>query len=261
VLRTFGVFVNRETAGSIAVTTSTSLYGGELNLRGVGMKIGNVDFGSLAGVRYLYFKDELAALNNVRFFQPAGIPPTSADATASLSRDLTFSTVDRVRVWNNFVGPQVGFDADAKFAGFFINARIKAAVGPVFQTGQVASTTTVVNNDPTRPSPAGLANAGGLLSGPGDIGSHTRTRYGFVPELNLKVGYQVLNGLRVYAGYDGLYMGHMARAGVSTTTNSLSTSVTAPGGTNSFGASQPSFRLADQDAWVQGLSMGFELMF
>jgi hypothetical protein len=261
VLRTFGVFVNRETAGSIGLTTATSLYGGEVNLRGVGMKIGNFDFGTLAGVRYVMFKDEVSAFNNVRFFQPAGIPPTQADATASLSRDLTFTTVDRVRIWNNFVGPQVGFDMDAKFASFFINARLKGAVGPVFQTGKVSSSTTVVNNDVGRPSPAGLASAGGLLSGPGDAGEHNRTRYGFVPEVNLKVGYQVLNGLRIYAGYDGIYLGHMARAGVSTTTNSLTTTVTTPGGTNMSGASQPAFRLAEQDAWVQGLSMGFELLF
>jgi hypothetical protein len=260
-LRTFGVFVNRETAGSIGLTTSTSLYGGEVNLRGVGLKIGNVDIGTLAGVRYLHLKDELSAFNSVRFFQPAGLPPTQADATASLSRDLTFTTVDRVRIWNNFVGPQVGFDVDAKFGAFFINARLKGAVGPVFQLGRVSSSTSVVNNDVGRPSPAALASAGGLLSGPGDAGEHTRTRYGFVPEVNLKVGYQVLNGMRIYAGYDGIYMGHVARAGLSTTTNSLTTTVTSPGGTNTAGASQPAFRLADHDAWAQGLSMGFELLF
>ena len=66
---------------------------------------------------------------------------------------------------------------------------------------------------------------GGLLASPADNGTHHRNRVSFIPEANLKVGYQVTTWLRGYVGYDALSLGHVARAGTLATINTLNSTV------------------------------------
>jgi hypothetical protein len=261
-LRTFDVFVPRQSSSSLVGNASVNLYGAELNARGTVLRFGGLDIGGLAGFRFLEFKDELSVLSNVRLFRPPGLALTDADLSASLSGDLTFSTVDRVRVWNYFYGGQVGLDFDGKCGPFFLNARVKAAVGNMHQVAQVEGATTVINNDVApRLSPAGFATGGGLLSAPGDNGRHTRERFAFIPEGSVKLGYQVTDWLRAYAGYDILVLGHAARAGSSTAPNTLDTNIRVANTTVNASIEQPTFRFRDQDVWVQGLTFGIETKY
>lgn len=252
------VTIPRNAASTVSLTSSNSLFGTELNVRSTTLKIGAADFGTLVGFRYVAFTDRLTASSNVTLTQPTDVTPPASD---TLSRNLTFSTVDQVRVWNNFVGAQIGFDSEVHFGSMFLAGRLKLAVGPNFQSANTSGTAVLINNDSERPLPASRVTTGGLLVGPTDQGDHDRTRYSFIPELNLKLGCQIAPWARVTVGYDGLYLGHMARSGLSSTTNTLTVS-TASGSSNSSSTIvTPAFRFADHDAWVQGLSFGFELMF
>src|SRR5262249_34997243 len=145
-------------------------------------RFGWFDFGFLAGFQFLSFKDELSVANSVRLFRPEGVAPVRADTSFSLSQDLTFATVDSVRIWNYFYGGQAGFDFDANCGPVFFSARVKAAVGTMHQVAQIASFTSVINSDPVRPvSPAGFLTGGGLLASPADNGKRDRDRFAFIP--------------------------------------------------------------------------------
>lgn len=260
-LRTFDVFVAREAASSLVGRFATQLYGAELNGRCIGFRVGGCDFGGLAGFRYLNYNDELLVLNNVRLFAPPGIPQTESDRTGSLSRDLTVQTYDRIRVKNNFFGGTLGVDMDARLGDFFINTRFKASVGLVHQVADVESQTSIINNDPGR-SPPSSAAGGGLLASPDDLGRHNRDRFGFIPEVNVKVGYDLADWFRFYVGYDALVLTNFARSTNSTTVSTLNTTInvgeTPPINVN---VNQPTFRFQDRDVWVQGLTFGFEARY
>jgi hypothetical protein len=260
-LSTFPIFAVRETTSSTFGTGSNNLLGFELNARCMALRFGCVDFGYLVGARYIRFEDEIAIANSTRLFRPAGFPITDGDASASLSSDLTFQTQDRIRLYNNYVGGQIGAEMDAKFGSFFVNTRIKGGVGTIFQHASIDSTTQVINRDPIAQTPPSRLSSGGLLVGPADVGDHDKERFGFVSEFNLKVGYLITDCIRAYVGYDGLYMGHFARAGNSSVINTLNTSVSVAGSSNSFNVSAPAFRFKDQDVWVQGLNFGVEVSF
>src|SRR5262249_24967475 len=155
----------------------------------------------------------------------AGFPITEGDASASLSSDLSFNSLDRIKMTNNFIACEVGTEIDAKCGSFFLNTRFKGGVGPILQHAEVDSQTQLINRDPAAPTPPGRVTPGGLLVGPTDVGDHDRNRFGFLCEVQLKAGYQITDCWRAYVGYDGLYLGHMARAGASSVVNSLNTNV------------------------------------
>jgi hypothetical protein len=260
-LRTTDVFVVREATSSLVGNAAASVYNAEVNARCCGFRIGGCDFGGLVGFRYLNLNEELSLLNNVRLFQPIGIPETSTDATGSLSRDLTFRTSDRTRVYNHFIGAQVGIDSDLRFGSCSLNTRLKAAVGTVHQVADIQSTTSLINNDPGR-SPNPYVTQGGLLASPGQNGRRNRDRFGFVPEVNVKLGYQFTDWLRGHIGYDGLVLVNAARPGGSVVIDQISTTVrVAQVPDVNVNINQPNFKFRDQDVWIQGISFGLEAKY
>jgi hypothetical protein len=260
-LSTFPILVVRQAQSNVLGSSTNDFYSGEINATGVFLRVGCLDIGGLFGFRYLLYQEEINLATNSRLFRPAGFPVTTGDATASLSQDLTFSTVDSVRVRNHFFGAQAGLDLDFKFGSFFLDVRGKLALGDMHQQVQVSGVAQVVNNDPARPTPASSLSSGGLFSGPLDQGTHSRDRFSYVPEVNARFGCQVTSWLRAYFGYDGLLIGHAGRAADATTTNTLSNTITVAGSTNSVNVSQPAFRFSDRDVWVNGFTLGCELRY
>jgi hypothetical protein len=252
----------RETTSQLRGSAASDLMGAEVNGRCVKIRYGCVDFGCLAGFRYINFTDTLAIDNNVRLFRDnTRFPPIDGDTSASLSQDLSFRTVDRIHLNNDYFAAQIGADIDAKFGSFYINCRAKYAFGVVAQSADVTSLTRVVNNDPASTAPQTNLYAGGLLAGPNDIGHHSRTRFAAIPEVTVKFGYQVTEWLRAFIAYDALYLSHMARAGNSSVVDSLNTTVSVANSTNQFSVSAPTFRFKEQDVWVQGASFGIEINY
>jgi hypothetical protein len=253
------IVLPRASVVSLAGNTSDSLYGGELNARCIGLRFGCVDVGGLLGFRYLSLQDDLSLFSNAHLF----LPPGQTDPVGStFSQDLNFNTTDHIRILNNFYAAQIGVDMDAKFGSFFFYARAKVALGDMNQRATVGGVTSVINNDTTRPIPANTNTLGGLLSSPGDAGQgFTRNRLAFLPELNLKLGYQVCSWLRCYVGYDVMDINNVARAGTSTTVSSLNSSISVAGATNNVSIAQPTFRFQDQHIVVQGANFGIELQY
>jgi hypothetical protein len=271
-LNTFPIILVRQAVSSVAGSSGVNLWGAEVNARCVGLRYGCVDFGGLLGARYLQVQDDLTIFNQTNLFRPdpATFPVVQGEGTESLSNNVSFNTVDRIRAFNHFVGAQFGADMDARFGSFFTYLRLKLALGPNFQTAEVTSFTNVINNNVPLPGvpmpttvtvPPNRLTTGGLLAGPNDNGQHSQTRFSVLPELNLKVGYQFTTWLRGYLGYDALYLTNVARAGNLSSTGSLNTTVQVAGTTNTVNVAAPTFRWHDQDFWAQGFNAGFQLQW
>jgi hypothetical protein len=256
---TIPIIVPRASVTSLVGNVSTALYGGELNARCVGLRYGCVDVGGLLGFRYLSVTEALGLTTNSHLFLPPGL----SDPTGStFSQDLNFSTMDQIRTKNNYYAAQVGVDVDAKFGSFFVYARGKVALGDMNQHATVSGMTSVINNDAAHPAPPTSSTLGGQLSSPGDSGmGFTRNRLAFVPELNVKLGYQVCTWLRAFVGYDVMTINDVARAGGVTTLNTLNNNITVAGAINNVRIAQPTFRFSDQRIVTQGANFGIELRY
>jgi hypothetical protein len=257
------VVLVRQTQSSVVGLATNEFESAELNARGVFLRYGCTDIGGLVGLRYLMYKDEIGVIANSRLFLPPGATDMNLNLPAP-SRDVTFNTVDNIRIRNNFFGAQAGLDLDVKFGSFFLDVRGTLALGDMHQTAEILGNTQIINNDPavaTHPTPATVSSAGGLLSSPADNGLQHRDRFSYVPEVNAKLGCQLTSWFRAWVGYDGLLLGHVARSADSTVTNTLTSTVSV--GTNSTTATiaQPAFRFQDRDVWVQGLTFGCELRY
>ena len=53
----------------------------------------------------------------------------------------------------------------------------------------------------------------GLLAQTSNIGRHGGSHFAFVPEVDLKIGYQLTDNLMVFVGYSALYMSDVVRPG------------------------------------------------
>jgi long-subunit fatty acid transport protein len=105
-------------------------------------------------------------------------------------------------------------------------------------------------------------NPGGLLSGPSNQGVYERTRVSVVPEINLKLAYDVNPNIRLSLGYDALYMQHVVRTAQQTSFTNTVTQVEVAGtGGTTIGLQQPVVVLKDLDVWVQGINFGLELRY
>ncbi len=128
------------------------------------------------------------------------------------------------------------------------------------QSVNVLGFTRVTNNDPGTQPPSSTA-AGGALSSALDNGNHSRTRISFVPEVNVKLGYNFTSWLRAYVGYDWLYVTNVARPAEQSGSASLNTSVQVAGSTNAVNVSTPQFHFRDSNIWAQGINFGVELNY
>jgi hypothetical protein len=259
-VNSFPLVFARQTSSSVLGTNTSSLWSAEINARSNDLFFGPMRFGWLAGFRYLNFSENLDLASDVRLFLPPGAPVTAAEALHTFSRDLSFDTLDSIRARNQFFGGQIGADIGATYSGFFLDVRGKIALGAMDQSVNVLSGTRITNNDPGTQPPSSTT-AGGLLSSALDNGNHSRTRISFVPEVNVKLGYNFTNWLRAYVGYDWLYVSNVARPAEQSSTSSLNTSVNVAGSTNAVNVSTPQFHFRDTNIWAQGISFGVELNY
>jgi hypothetical protein len=246
------VLLPAQGTSTVFVAFSSQLWGAEANLRCLACRVGSCTFGGLVGTRYLDFKENLRVANAVDVTE---IPGEGTPVTAGVL-PASFSSLDRIDTRNQIVAPQVGLNFDARCYGFFLEADGKLALGANFQDVDSAGVSTA-----TTVSGGTRSTLGGLLTGPADQGSIHRTRVVFVPEVNVKVGYEFANWARVFIGYDALNMDHVVRPGNQVSFTEGLTQLQVANSTASIPLRQPIIRISDQNVWVQGINVGFELRY
>jgi hypothetical protein len=186
---------------------------------------------------------------------PTGLTLPTLPSPLPAVNNISVTTLDAIRTTNHFYGGQIGAVVEGNYCGVFASARGKLGLGVMHQVASVDGMSIVDNNGVLSTTP------GGLLSGPGDAGKHSRDRITFLPELNLRLGYAITHWLRAYVGYDTLYISNVIRPTGQTATSTSTVNATVLGTTTQVSVSQPTFRFSDTNLWVQGISFGVELRY
>jgi hypothetical protein len=213
------------------VTTTTmsgairdQLYGADANIRMKAPYFGGLpNFEFLAGLRYVGLDEKLtASVNSVftRTYQPAlGLPqPTDFSNT--------FSGLDTFRLRNNFVGPQVGFNAEQHWGRVWLANESKLAVGAMIEQVSVSGSTAfslaptktlALAGIPIVVAGTGTATTGSTSSplafGLFGQGNRNKTVFAVVPSGNIKAGYDINDTLALTVAYNYLYMSSVGRVG------------------------------------------------
>ena len=220
--------------GGIRVVSSTgTLYGGELNLRSNIMRSDYRRLDIVVGYRFLGISDRVNVFD------------TEIDAQTLDRVDV----VDRFRSESQFHGGQVGVVAEWRRGRYHVDFTGKVALGGTSNSVDIDG---VSRFNDAAPVP------GGVLAVQSNIGQFRSSRFAVLPEVGISAGYHVTSGLRVFASYTFIYLTDVTRAAeqINLTINPNQLPPVVPGG-----PAQPAFQFHYSDYWAHGLQLGMELRF
>lgn len=234
-------------AGRININYYTTMTGFEVNLRR------KLDCGDrfwvdgLLGFRYINLEDSIVMSRNFTV-SPPGVAPAN------------FDIFDSFRTTNQFFGGQVGVDGEYKLMDrLSLRGSFKLGLGMMNQGIDIdgASTQAIANAGVTR-------QTGGVYALTTNIGHHTRNVFTVVPELGLRLNYDLTDNLRLYAGYSALYIPQVVRAGqqIDTVVNSnfipfvRNNPAVAPFANT--GPQRPAVLFNSTGLWAHGVNFGLE---
>lgn len=240
-LATPGVF-----QGSALLKVDNRMQGAELNIIGAFPSCdcdSQTKFGWLAGFRWWNFDEHLRFFGN----SPAIDPPS------------IYNYTDKFHVENNFYSGQIGASFDYTYCNFFLNLKGKVALGAMRQETEIEGSFTTDEF-------SGVAETfdGGFFALPTNIGHHKKTRFAVLPEIDVNIGYQFSDSLRVRVGYSVLYVSDVLWAGKQIDRNLNPTQSANLDFTSTpalVGIASPTARNKSDSLWAQGFNVGLEYRF
>jgi hypothetical protein len=155
----------------------------------------------LIGYRYLDVSEDLTVAESF-----TRIPGSDLTIGSPAVSGVVF---DKFRTENHFHGGQIGLAGSRQFGRWSLDARGTVAFGTVFQSADISGGQRL-----TLPDGTVTTAQGGLLAAPGaNIGHWTQSRFAVVPEVGVNLGYQVTSHLKVFVGYNFLYLSSAIRPG------------------------------------------------
>lgn len=226
---------------------SSKLQGAEFNLMyRPGYCCGSKLTG-LLGFCYLNFQEALHFRTDSPF-----IPPLPTDV---------YQTRDKFDAKNNFYGGQLGVLWSYDYGNFQISAKGKIAFGRMEEKLIVDGS--LLTNDYNNLG-AAVRYAGGYFALPTNIGHHRKSKFAYVPEVDLNIGYTICGCMQIRVGYTFLYASEVLRAckqvrrGINPT---QATTYTNNPPSTLQGKAAPKVRLKSDSLWVQGINAGITLPF
>jgi hypothetical protein len=236
--------------GNIDIKDKSNFFGAEVNGRCKICSGCNYRFDVFGGFRYLELDESLAVTESGLFLAGEG-PPLAGD---------TFVGRDFFSTQNQFYGGQVGLIGEYDWRRFSLEGRMQVALGDTHQS-------VLIDGDQIITSPGGATQRflGDLLALNSNIGRHSRDRFGVVPEINLNVGYQLTDHIRIYLGYDALYWNSVVRPGAQIDRRIDITQIPnflVQGAPGVFaGQTVPAPQHNGTDFWAQGATAGVEIRY
>jgi hypothetical protein len=257
-------------AGGISVAANDRLYGFEVNFLdncwhgGTPLADHQLPYGEWrvewqAGFRFMELREELN-VGQVSTVLVASSPPAATFLNVGLLPPDVVATSDSFDTRNQFYGGQLGTHAEWVHGSLFVDVLGKVAVGVTHEVVAVTGTSQLAPFSGVGTGTS-LVAPGGLLATATNIGASGRTRFGFVPELGLTVGYQCGPYCRFFTGYTFLYWNDVVRPGnqIDRTVNLTQVPIAVYGPLS--GPAQPVRLFNQSDFWAQGISLGFEVRF
>jgi hypothetical protein len=204
---------------------------------------------ALFGFRYMRLAEELTVVDQLRSLRNNNLQflGTFVRAGDVLSDYDNFSAV------NQFYGLQLGSQVKWETERFFVSAFGKLGFGVNNQLVDVNGQTALNGS---------RVATGGILALPSNIGNHTRTTFGFVPESGFDIGIRLTPHVRLTAGYSYLLWTQVARPGGQLNRNVNPATVPTD---NSFGrvvgAPSPTFYFNNETFWLHSFNFGVDFTF
>ncbi len=192
------------------------------------------------GTRYLRLAEGLQINENLTSLLPAN--------------PGTFSIFDQFNTENTFVGLDMGGTWTFQQNRWSFEVMPRLALGGTQQEVRIDGSTRATVGGAT------TAAAGGLLTQSSNIGIWNRTIFSFVPEIDLTLGYQLTQRLRLIGGYSLLAWTGVARPGDQIDT-SVNPTLIPLSGLPVSGPSRPEFNYHSTTLVVQGFNFGLDLRF
>jgi len=236
--------------GGAQIHLENQVWGGEINYRRnlLGDPCSMCRLDGIIGYRYLDMSEKLTITE-----QFATLP--GAAIGMPLASGVVF---DSFRTTNQFNGGQIGLVGTYQRGRWSLDGRAAVAFGTTNRTLEITGSQNLVM---TNGMPA--TAAGGLLALPGaNIGRYSDSVFSVVPEAGLNVGYQLTSRMKLFVGYNFLYMGNVLRPG-----NAIDTNVDAaripnflpPGSAGPVaGPPSPGPQFRSSGFFVQGISFGLQ---
>lgn len=232
--------------GSVTIQSYSQLWGIESNLRYKWRCGSKYWIDLIGGYRHLNLSE--------------GIDITESQVL-NQNNQLTAFEQESFRTRNQFNGFQFGLECEHRFWNrWFFGSTTKVATGMVHQSVNIDGSTTYAAN-----GFGPFTGQGALLASPTNIGRYTQNRFGVLPEVGFKLGCDVTNHLRIYAGYNFLYLSSVLRAGeqIDLNVNQAFRPKTdgQPGFGNTLPAAQagprsPEVLMRTSGYWAQGMTFG-----
>jgi hypothetical protein len=225
-------------SGQIAIGETSRLWGAGFAFRKEVCANCAGRISALVGYRHLRASDDLSIFTNQQ-----GI---------FLGAPFTAAATDQFATTNDFNGLDLGLTGELRNGSWSLEWLGKVAVGGNYSAAQINGSTTLAFG-----GGAAVTSPGGLLALPSNMGKFSLTRFAVVPEVALKLGYQVTPQLRIHAGYDFLFWSNVVRPGGVIDTAVNPSQIAGP----LVGASRPAPRLDASDFWAHGIDLGAVFTF
>jgi len=199
---------------------------------------------AVIGYRYLRLNDNLSISED--------LVSTNPNNANFVPLGTTLSLWDNFATSNNFHGLDLGLQGEIHRGRWVLGWLAKVAVGANFQEVEINGSTRV-----TVPGMSSVTNVGGLLALQSNIGDYSRERFAVVPEVGIKLGYQLTDNLRIQAGYNFLYWSEVVRAGNQIDTN-VNPNLLPPVANPVAGPLRPAVNIQGSSFWAQGLVLGLQ---
>lgn len=230
--------------GSARLHLSNKMQGAEVNMLAMLPRCNPFcDIALLAGFRYWNFKENLKFAANSPIISPPSV----------------YNYYDTFDVTNNFYGAQIGASIDYRHCALSINLKGKLALGGLCQ--QAAIHGAFETNEFTGETET---FAGGFFALPTNMGHHKNSCFSVIPEVDLNIGYDITDCLRLQLGYSFLYVSSVYYSG-----NQMDSKINPTQSANIdftetpvlVGEARPKVTRKREGLWAQGLNAGFVFAF
>jgi hypothetical protein len=166
--------------------------------------------------------------------------------------DGTVQIVDSFATRNIFNGGELGASGEYVHDRWSLAVLKRIALGNMNQQVKINGRTSAVFDNYV------ASYAGGVLAQPTNIGTFTQNKFAWIPELDIKLGYQLLPRMRLTVGYNLTYISSVVRPGGQVNTNVNTTQIA---GQPLVGPPDPTVTMNTTSIWLQGFTTGIDFRF
>jgi len=235
--------------GSITVNNHSNFQGADLIGRRTCFTDCKRELGVLAGFRYLDLRDGLEITENV-------VSNRAIPGTTVFDPGNNIFVSDSFRTHNQFYGGVLGIEGERRLGRWSLTGRIQVGLGDNHESVNILGSQVVT-------TPAGQRTVfnGGLLALPSNIGTTTQDRFAVVPQVGIKLGFNVTDNIKIFAGYDFLYWSNVLRPGDQIDLTLNGSQIPNAGLIPPSTAVRPIVPFRTTDFWAHGITAGLEVRY